>query len=71
MRACRFAFRSWIELIEEQRDISKGGQANMEAIQENEEASREFGRDGSAHACHKWKSHEPSIVPPGFGEWKT
>lgn len=71
MTAYRLAFRFWIELIEKQRDISKCGQAKIEAIQEYEEASREFGRDGSAHARRTWKSHEPPIVPPGYGEWKT
>ncbi|KAJ5109363.1 hypothetical protein N7456_006038 [Penicillium angulare] len=55
-----------------QREISSaGGRATKKAAREFEEAAKEFGREGSAHACHTWKSQEPSVVPPGLGEWKT
>ncbi|KAJ5280250.1 hypothetical protein N7478_005622 [Penicillium angulare] len=55
-----------------QREISSaGGRATKKAAREFEEAATEFGHEGSAHACHTWKSHEPSVVPPALGEWKS
>ncbi|KAJ5620894.1 hypothetical protein N7510_004878 [Penicillium lagena] len=42
---------------------SKGGRAAKKAVIEQERAAREVKRQG--------RSFKPSVVPPGFEEWKT